>query len=267
MIKHVCANEKVKKGLPMKVQKKNIILTAMCAALLILAVFAVVKGVEKLTTKKVDTAEGLALIKAEEGADIQEIENRIKRLDEQDRMTAEEKAGRTAKEIFEGSVIMGDSISEAFTEFDILNPSSVVAKVGVEINALEEELETAVNLHPKVIFLAYGMNDILATKGDTELFGEQYGELLEQLKERLPDTRIFVNSIFPVQQQEIAEEPAYEKLDAYNQTLKTLCDERQLTFIDNSDLVTDEYYESDGVHFKPEFYPLWTARMAEVAAL
>ena len=29
---------------------------------------------------------------------------------------------------------MGDSISEAFTEYDLLNASSVVAKIGVELD-------------------------------------------------------------------------------------------------------------------------------------
>ena len=49
--------------------------------------------------------------------------------------------------------------------------------------------------------------------------------------------------------------------------LRQMCDDLQLGFIDNTDLVQDQYYEEDGVHFKAEFYPLWADRMAEVAAL
>ena len=37
--------------------------------------------------------------------------------------------------------------------------------------------------------------------------------------------------------------------------------------IDNSDIIEDEYYEEDGIHFKANFYPIWAEKMAEVATL
>ncbi len=117
------------------------------------------------------------------------------------------------------------------------------------------------------IFLSYGMNDIISTRGDSGLFKEQYAKVIDELKEKLPSSRIFVNSIFPVQQQEIDREPVFQHLSEYNEMLATLCDEEQITFIDNTSLVKTEYYEEDGVHFTSEFYPLWAGHMAEVAAL
>ena len=162
---------------------------------------------------------------------------------------------------------MGDSITEGFTEYDVLNASSVVSKIGVELDELDEQIEQVVKLNPQVIFLAYGMNDIIATQGDTEEFIEQYSVLLDKLEEELPDTKIFVNSIFPVQEQEIEKEPAFKNLEEYNQDLSKLCDEQQIAYIDNTQLVSSQYYEEDGVHFKPEFYPIWADRMAEVASL
>ena len=36
---------------------------------------------------------------------------------------------------------MGDSISEAFTEYDLLNASSVVAKIGVELDELDDQIK------------------------------------------------------------------------------------------------------------------------------
>ena len=46
-----------------------------------------------------------------------------------------------------------------------------------------------------------------------------------------------------------------------------LCEELEITFIDNTDLVKEEYYSQDGVHMAPEFYTEWVNRMVEVAGL
>ena len=35
----------------------------------------------------------------------------------------------------------------------------------------------------------------------------------------------------------------------------------------NRDIIEDEYYEEDGIHFKANFYPIWAEKMAEVATL
>ena len=162
---------------------------------------------------------------------------------------------------------MGDSIAEGFSEYDVLNASSVVSKIGVHLYELEEQVQQAADLNPQVIFLALGMNDVIATAGDTEQFLEQYEAVVAQLREAVPNAHIYVNSIFPVQDSAIEKEPELAQISEYNTVLRQMCDDLQLGFIDNTDLVQDQYYEEDGVHFKAEFYPLWADRMAEVAAL
>ena len=52
-----------------------------------------------------------------------------------------------------------------------------------------------------------------------------------------------------------------------NAALQKMCDENQIAFLDNTSLVSDTYYEEDGIHFKADFYPIWLKRMAEVATL
>lgn len=46
-----------------------------------------------------------------------------------------------------------------------------------------------------------------------------------------------------------------------------MCDEEGITFIDNTEIVKDEYYEQDGEHMKAEYYPIWAEYMAEVAGI
>ena len=77
-----------------------------------------------------------------------------------------------------------------------------------------------------------------------------------------------MNSIFPVSAVKQAEKSRrFEKIPEFNAALQKMCDENQLAFLDNTGLVSEGYYEQDGIHFKSEFYPIWLRRMAEVAAL
>lgn len=234
-----------------------------CAAVLILLVILAVWGIRQLVTPKVDTEQGLSYIRAAESEDITTIEQKINQLERQD--GGED--SRSYKEKFASSIVMGDSIAEGFSEYDVLNASSVVSKIGVHLYELEEQVQQAADLNPQVIFLALGMNDVIATAGDTEQFLEQYEAVVAQLREAVPNAHIYVNSIFPVQDSAIEKEPELAQISEYNTVLRQMCDDLQLGFIDNTDLVQDQYYEEDGVHFKAEFYPLWADRMAEVAAL
>lgn len=248
----------------MKKYTKKGVYIGIAAVAALLVIFVLVEVVTRVTAGKTDTAEGIEIIQKAESADIKTIETKIQQLEAKE--TSEDDT-RSAKEIFSSAVVMGDSITEGFLDYDVLNASSVVSKVGVELDELEEEVDRVAELNPQVIFLSYGMNDIIATQGDTDTFIKQYEALLDALGEKVPDAKIFVNSIFPVQEQEIEREPVFAKLGDYNQALAEMCDDRQIAFIDNTELISADYYEQDGVHFKPEFYPIWASHMAEVAAL
>ena len=234
-----------------------------CALVLILLVILAVQGIWRLTSPRVDTEQGVEYIKAAESEDIATIEQKISQLEQQD---GGEDA-RSYKEKFASSVVMGDSITEGFSEYDVLNASSVVSKIGVHLNELDEQVQQVKELDPQVIFLAYGMNDVISTAGDTDQFLEEYETLVDQLREEVPNAHIYVNSIFPVTDSAVKKEPELAQISEYNTALKGMCDEMQVGFIDNTELVEDQYYEEDGVHFRAEFYPIWAERMAEVAAL
>lgn len=255
----------------MKRRTKRLVIYCCSAIGILLAAILIAEGVNSLTKKKVDTSKGLKYIKQAEKADVNKIENKIQKLQEKDdakaKKDSKQKDDRNYKAIFANSVIMGDSISEAFTEYDILNASSVVAKIGVELDGLDKQVAKVEKLNPQIIFLAYGLNDIIATRGNTDEFVKEYDALLTKLQKKLPETKFFVNSIFPVQQKEIDREPSLKKLADYNKALQKLCDKKQIAFIDNTDLVSANYYEEDGVHFKADFYPYWLNKMAEVASL
>lgn len=231
---------------------------------MLLLAAGIVYGVTRLTSSGADTEEGIAYIKAAEAEDITVIEQKIAQLESQD---GGEEDARSAKEKFASSVVMGDSITEGLVEYDVLSASSVVSKIGVHLDELDDQVAQVKELNPQVIFLTFGMNDIIESGEDTERFRSDYEALVKQIQEEVPDAHIFVNSIFPVLDTAVENEPALERISEYNTVLSEMCTKLQIGFIDNTELVSDRYYEEDGIHFKAEFYPLWADRMAEVASL
>lgn len=231
---------------------------------MILLAAGIVYGVTHFTSSGADTEEGIAYIKAAEAEDITVIEQKIAQLESQD---GQEEDTRSAKEKFASSVVMGDSITEGLVEYDVLSVSSVVSKIGVHLDELDDQVSQVKELNPQVIFLTFGMNDVIEDGEDTAQFRSDYEALVKQIQEEVPDAHIFVNSIFSVLDSAVENEPALGRISEYNTVLSEMCTKLQIGFIDNTELVSDQYYEEDGIHFKAEFYPLWADRMAEVASL
>ena len=130
-----------------------------------------------------------------------------------------------------------------------------------------DQIEAAKEASPSTVFLSAGMNDVIETGGDTEAFLTEFGEVLSQIRTELPGVNIFVNSILPVQQKAIDEEPLLEQIPAYNEALRTFCSSQGIGYVDNTEIVQESYYGGDGIHFTSAFYPVWAEHMAEVAAL
>ena len=138
---------------------------------------------------------------------------------------------------------------------------------GMHLDQTGDLIRTAAELKPEVLFLALGLNDISGTDGDTDAFIEKYKAVLANVREQMPDAVLYINCVLPVSAQKEEEEPVYAKIPDYNTALKAMCDEEGITFIDNTEIVKDEYYEQDGEHMKAEYYPIWAEHMAEVAGI
>ena len=192
--------------------KRRIILGAI-AVVAVLLIILIVNGVRSLFGGHPDTSAGVEYIQQEEAGDVAAIEEKISQLEAQDNNGEDT---RSLKEKFMGAVVVGDSITEGFAEYDVLNASSVVAQIGVHLTELDDMIAKVKELSPGIVFLSLGMNDVTATNGDTEQFTSEYKAVIEQFQEEVPDAHIFVNSIFPVQDSAASEEAALASIPQYN---------------------------------------------------
>ena len=251
----------------MRKDVRKIAVSGVCVLAGAFLIFGIKKGISVLRTDKTETKKGVEAIHKLEQADISQIEGKILELERSEMEENPELYSKSMKARFANALVLGDSITEGFVEYDFLRESSVIAERGMKVTDVTEKLDTIRTLNPQTVFLSYGMNDIAVTGGDAQAFKENYKEVLDGIREILPDASIYLNSIFPVQQMKIDETPAYASLESFNQVLRELADEEGVTFIDNTGIVKEEYYEPDGVHLTSEIYPLWLVNMAEVAGL
>ncbi|MCG7409485.1 GDSL-type esterase/lipase family protein [Paenibacillus sp. ACRRX] len=165
------------------------------------------------------------------------------------------------KSLFNTSVFYGDSITEGFSFHDVLDKANVFGAAGkTAFFALKgNDVAELAKRNPEHLFIALGSDDILWPTDNPLQFGiEQYGKLLDKIKETLPQTKITILSVTPVTKKALIEEPRYSNIDAYNQLLKELAGKKQVKYVNVSSVAQQNLalYDEDGIHFKAEFYPL-----------
>ena len=244
------------------------------------AVFFLVPRTSSTSTESCE--ETVARLAEMESSDIAETETLLRELNDQDRnkeisqtqdeiMNSENSALDEVqiRQVYQGTVIIGDSITESIMEYGFLDKDVVISQRGLSVSAAGEQISTAIGLNPSVVFMAFGSNDLSLFFEDSAAFIEAYRAQVHKLKEALPDTPIYINGILPIQPSRIEIEPELQYYPQYNEALKAFCSEEELTYIDNSFIVENNgsIYEPDGEHVTRDYYPLWLTYMADIAGL
>ena len=157
---------------------------------------------------------------------------------------------------FDDIIIAGDSLVKAIAEYGILDDDQVLAEIGAHTWHLSSVTDQIVESNPRYLILHYGENE-LDEEENAEYFISRYKACIERLKEELPDTEIFVGSIFPVQEKAYYSEPYTVNIPYYNKLLKEMAEELDVHFIDYDpwwDTLEIDYYEPDGIHPVRSFY-------------
>lgn len=166
--------------------------------------------------------------------------------------------------MFHDYVILGDSRAVGFWYFDFLPEENCLTGGGDTIRNVEMNMDGILERNPKYVFLCYGLNDVSIGYWKTkEPYVEEMLQVIANLQEKIPGVTVVVSSILP------ARDPAFElsskwyNIPDYSAAVEEACKENGIIFV-NNDAIAEEFaswWQPDGIHIRPEFYPYWAKNL------
>ncbi|MBD5340488.1 MAG: sialate O-acetylesterase [Bacteroides sp.] len=160
------------------------------------------------------------------------------------------------------SITDGGNFEELFSRDDVKNR-------GIRSDAIPgvmKRLDQVTNGKPRKIFLLIGINDV--SHGLTvDKLAERYENLVKAIKEKSPDTKLYVQSIMPINN----DFGVYKGLKGkentvveFNNRIRKIASDNSVTYIDLWPALSDgkgklkRNYTNDGLHLTGEGYRAWT---------
>ena len=170
-------------------------------------------------------------------------------------------------------VFLGNSITDGAEWFELLQNKRCRNR-GISGDVTEGillRLDGVTKLKPSAIFLLIGINDLSRNISVDEITG-RYREILQRIQKETPGTKVYVQSVMPVNPATGGNKRLEGKTDLIielNGRLQTLANEFGLTFIDlftpladNNNLLPRRY-SIDGLHLSYEGYRVWAETIKE----
>lgn len=224
-------------------------------------------------TSAADTKSGTAVLESIADYDVKKAETNVRTAKEkrEDPTGNAKKVAAVLKSLQQGKTtyrkvlsdvyIVGDSLMKGLESYDILNSNHLIAQVSASLYHLKEHVPDIIKINPPVLIIHYGINMISTESSQLKTFISMYTGIIKQLKKALPETRIVISGLFPVNAQ-VATAKRFTMVSAYNKSLKAMCKELQVEFLDSSSVLKahPECYGGDGIHLSKAFYEKYWLR-------
>lgn len=161
-------------------------------------------------------------------------------------------------------IFLGDSLTDLCEWAEFLENSLVKNRgiCGDTTDGILNRIENIIQSQPQKIFLLIGINDLNQGRQVTDI-AKNYSLILREFNDALPHTKLFVQSVLPVNYQKFQKTGVNEKIIALNTQLQELAKEFSCHYIDlfsafldkNNEL--DSQYTTDGVHLNGQGYLVW----------
>lgn len=212
--------------------------------------------------EKANVSEGVKVVKEMGEKNVQQAVKEVKKV--QDSYDSEKQRKKIAKALksgnfkfaFKNFVLAGDSTIAAIEEYGVLDSNYVVAKVGAGTTFLSNSIDNIVKKNPKYLILHFGENQ-LGTQNGSSYLTDPYTKAIKTLKKKLPDTKIYVDSIFPAKPKAYKQNSYLKNISFYNKKLKQMAQETGINYLDSEKMflsLKKDYYEPDGIHPIFSFY-------------
>jgi lysophospholipase L1-like esterase len=114
------------------------------------------------------------------------------------------------------------------------------------------------------VYLMFGLNEL---GWNVEKFIEQYGRVLDRVRETQPDAVIYVQGVMPVSARKSAKDPVHNNpnIERFNAMIVKLAEEKNAIYLNVGEGVADENgvlpseASSDGIHLNKKYCIKWEA--------
>ena len=157
---------------------------------------------------------------------------------------------------FGNSITRGSDFQQFFPDKKIIN----LGYSGDNLTGMLRRVPMIQAAHPSKVFIMAGTNDLVHINLDE--YKDRYTKLLQAIKDSLPNTMIYVESVLPSNQDMCSCAPN-EKVQKANKIAEELASSFNGQFINLYDLYADKNNElpkewtRDGIHLYPEHYDKW----------
>ncbi len=200
--------------------------------------------------------------------------------------------GRVHLEYFDDALFLGDSLAEGFASYttatSIDNASFLTARSISPLSFINDginsfgfihfnELDSAVNAFEEVaktkakkVYVILGLNALASPSLTDEDILNGFNSFLDELKNTLPDSLIYVSSITPTtktlqdSEKENGKDFSGQRITSLNEQLALLCSLKGVHYLDVYPELIDEngylaYDGGDGIHLSPSGYSVWAS--------
>lgn len=172
-------------------------------------------------------------------------------------------------------VFVGDSIFDRY-DLDKFYNGMPIINSGVSgnktIDVLNNMNERIYRYNPSKVILMIGTNDFVSISNDDTV--KNIGKIIDGIKENRPYTKIFVQSIYPVNKNinNGIDVGGRDKgnIKSMNEGIKRICEEKNVSYMNIHDLLIDddgnlkEEYTNDGLHLTDSAYKVITEEVMKV---
>lgn len=176
---------------------------------------------------------------------------------------------------FKRTAFLGNSITMGLDAYNIVTEADFYCHEGLTVYGVMHDtlpkqkltvIEQLIKNRKKYdkVFLMFGTNE--TGLYDKSEFIEDYSKIIDTIKKKMPDVKIYIQSILPITAKK-SKENKYnlnnEQINIYNKQLKDLAKEKNVQLLDvasvfkNKNGTLPESWTPDGVHLNPDYYYLW----------
>lgn len=176
---------------------------------------------------------------------------------------------------FDDAVFIGNSRTEGLKKFSGISNATFITEVGLTVSSIftdycdisggyrSRAFDALSGMNFGKVYIMLGMNELGWVY--ESVFKDDYGKIIDKIREINPDAVIYIQSIIPVSKWKDSSNDVFTNanVERLNAQLRDLADEKEVHYLDVAGALMDSEgylpYEAtgDGVHLEPPYCVKW----------